>query len=599
MHWLKRFWTETLFKNERLILSFIFLFTIGNWCFLALAEKLGPPDFYKLYGVAEKLYSGDLKVGIIPPLFSLLMYPLGKLLGLFVPSREAFILAGRIIALAASFGVIWFSYLILKKITGKWALLGLSFLVISPWFLKLISFPITDMLYLFFVTAAFYTFLNPAAPGLSFLAVIGGVLTRFEGVLLILCGIINYFKSKKKVVYLLLGVIPPLLIFFLVFTPRIYDHLKDIILPRKSYLFIFRHPLEFFNVIYGNILFFIPNSYPNWVQYACLLVVFVFFLYGVYRLFKINKSFTISIVVYEFLFLVAKGYIDTADPGEEFRRVFSGLWIFYFISFIGCYFLLRGLGKRTTREENQTPVSIPGKPAKDNKTLQWDGFLKRIKPYIIPKIIVLMGGGVLFAAVVFSLEMIRLPVLLVAVSIILPVLYSLKGLSMGKIPRYIAIIVLLAFAFQAYYLAYREARRYIVAYPNKAAYAAAQWFNQYGRFKEGTVVLSYTDTLMLHYYLKKEKEGIKDLQWIELAVPMRYEDDKNRFKELFLSLLRENRVDYIVFDNYVVRKPEFVAVNDVKNLLYDERKNSTCFKLRNLFYKRKNVGYILKTVGLK
>jgi hypothetical protein len=560
MQRIKQFFSGTVFKSEGVLLSLIFLFIIGNWIFLIMAEELGPPDFYKMYDVAEKLYSGDLKIDITPPLFSLLLYPLGKLLCIFFSPTVAFITAGRIIALAASLGVTWFSYLILKKVVGKWALLSLVFLVISPWYLKLISFPITDMLYLFFVTASSYAFLNQSAPGLSLLTVIGGVLTRFEGVLLILSGIINYFKLKKRYVFILLGLLPVILVLFLIFMPRFFYHLKDIILPYKSYLLIFLHPMEFFNVFYGNFLFFIPLNYPYLIKLAALLILFIFFVYGVSRLFKINKSFTLSIVVYEILFFVAKGYIDVADPDREFRRVFSGLWIFYLISFIGCYFLL-----------------------------------KKISAVKMPRILVLSGGVVFFAVMVFSLKSPHLPALLLALLLVLPLLYSLKKLSMEKIPKSMLIILLLAFTLQIYNLSFYKSKEYVMSYANKTPFAAARWLN-FSRLKKNPVVLSYTDNTMMKYYLIKEKLESQNIQWVHFLVPLVYKQDPECFRNAFFRDLKERGVDYIISDNYVVQKPEFLYLNESKLFLYEERKNTKYFKLKNLFYKGQNVGYVLRSV---
>ena len=560
MQRVKQFFTGTVFNGEGVLLSLVFLFIIGNWTFLTTAEELGPPDFYKMYDVAEKLYSGNLKIDIIPPLFSLLMYPLGKLLCIFFSPTLAFITAGRIIALAASLGVTWFSYLILKKIVGKWALLGLVFLVISPWFLKLISFPITDMLYLLFVSTAFYVFLNHSAPGLSLLTVIAGVLTRFEGVLLILSGIINYFKLKKRYVFILLGLLPMILVIFLIFMPRFFYHLRDIILPYKSYLFVFQHPMEFFNVLYGNLLFFIPYNFPYLIKLAALLIFFIFFAYGVYRLFTMNKAFTLSILVYEIFFFVAKGYIDAADPDREFRRVFSGLWIFYLICFIGCFFLL-----------------------------------KKISANQVPKILVLCSGVVFFVLVVFSLKLPHLPVLFLALLPVLPLLYSLRKLSLVKIPRYLAIIVLLAFMLQIYNLSFYKTKDYVISYANKTPFAAARWLN-FSRLKKNAVILSYTDNTMLQYYLIKEKLAPQNIQWVYFLVPLAYQQNRELFRDAFFRDLKQRGVDYIISDNYVVQKPEFYYLNESKQFLFDAKKDTKYFKLKNLFYKGQNVGYVLRPV---
>ena len=554
----------------KLALLLLFSFAILNWLLLSLAEKIGPPDFYKLYEVAEKLYSGDLKIGITPPLFPLIMYPLGKLLTLFFLPTEAFIIAGRIISLAAGFGVLWFTYLLLKNITGKWALTGLVFLIISPWYLKLLAFPITDMLYLFFVTAAFYAFLNKSHLKLSIPAVTGGVATRFEGVLLILSGFLNYFIPagkglKKRNTYILLTTAALVLgafLFFLLFAPRIFHHLKDIILPQKSYLYLFLHPLEFFNVIYGNILFFIPHEFPYLLKLTVLILLFVFFVYGVCRLFKRDKHFTIAMVVYEFLFLVAKGYINPEDPEREFRRIFSGLWIFYFISFIGCYFLL-----------------------------------KKIKPHKTLTHLTLLCGGLFLIVMAVYRGLITVPYVFLAMLLLFPLVYPLKNLSLGKIPKYLAIIVLAVFVFQVYHSAYQRSEYYVVSYANKAAYASAQWLN-FSRLKQDAVVLSYTNDTMINYYLNKEKAALKNIQRIHFTVPIRNTpENRDLFIQFFFKELQDKKVDYIIFDNYVVQKPEFLGINDVQRLLYEERENKRYFHIKkNLFYKGQNVGYVLKPV---
>ena len=244
MKLINRFSAASALQNERIMLFFIYLFTFVNWLLLTLVEKIAPPDFYKIYEVSEKLFSGNLNIGIIPPLYPLLMYPLGKFIALFIEPAEAFIIAGKIISLAAGLGVIHLTYLFLKKITGKFAILGILFFVISPWYLKLLAFPITNMLYLFFVTATFYAFLSKSSPWWAVMTIAAGALTRFEGVLLVFSGFVNYFKSKKKFFYIILASIPPLaglMLFFNTFVSRFFAHFKDIILPQKSYLFIFLH----------------------------------------------------------------------------------------------------------------------------------------------------------------------------------------------------------------------------------------------------------------------------------------------------------------------------------------------------------------------
>lgn len=561
----KRLFRETIYSNERLILSFIFLFTIVNWLLLTLVEKIGPPDFYKMYVTAEKLYSGDLNIGIIPPLFPLLLYTMGKLTGLFVEHKAAFIIAGRIISLTAGLGVLYITYLFLKKIVGKFAVLGIVFLAVSPWYLKLLSFPISNMLYLFFVTATFYAFLNKSSLWKPILSILGGVLTRFEGVLLILSAFLNYFKFKKRYFYILLAFVPlmlGLLLFFQTFTSRFFAHFKDIILPQKTYLYIFLHPLEFLNIIYGNILFFIPFSYPYFLKLILWIVILGFFFYGIYRLFKIERNLTIAIIVYEILFLMFKGYIDIARPDIEFRRIFSCLWIFYLISFIGCYF-----------------------------------FLKKINKYKILKNITLISSGILLIFLSVSLEIIKLPLLSLTILILLPVLFSLRDLSLRGIRKYMVLFILMVFITQIYYSSYSKSQNYVVSMAHKAAYAAAQWLN-FAHIKQGATVLIYTNETMINYYLKEPSYVPQKFQLIHFTIPLRNTtENRKRFIGAFFKALKEHNVDYIIFDNYVVGKPEFQGYNDAQRLLYEEKENPQYFRIRKyLIYKGKNVGYVLKPV---
>ncbi len=556
----KEYFNRFILNNQGLILSLIFLFAIVNWLMLTLTEKIGPPDFYKLHGVSERLFSGDLNVGIVPPLFPLLLYPLGKLVSIFTGSAEAFIIAGRIISLVAGLGVLWFSYLFLEKIVGKFALLGLAFMVISPWYLKLLAFPITDMLYLFFLTAAFFGFLKKSAPGWTTLAVVAGVLTRYEGVLLILAGFLNYFKMKKRYFYILLAALPVVLATFLIFASRIFAHLTDVILAQKSYLYIFLHPMDFFNLLYGSILYFIPYSYPYLPKLALLIILFIFFLYGLYRLFKIEKRLVITLAVYEFLLFVAKGYLDVSDPEREFRRIFSGLWIFYIISFIGCYFLL-----------------------------------KRIKSLKAERNIVLIGSGIVLIVLAVSQKLITPPLVFPALLILPALAVPLKNLPLRRIPTYLAGVILLVFAWQIYHTSYYKSETYVVDYARKAAYATAQWLNMC-RLKDGAVVLSYTDNNIVDYYLDKKRMAVKNVQWVHFTVPLRNTpENRDQFIRLFFQELENQDVDYIIFDNYVVWKPEFTGVNDVQKMLYEEKNNKQFFRIKwNLFYKGQNVGYVLK-----
>ncbi|MCP4150335.1 MAG: hypothetical protein GY757_21485, partial [bacterium] len=503
-------------------LSLLAAFAFTNWYFLAVTEKIAPPDFYKLYNTAENLLSGNFNSGIIPPLFPLLLYPLGKLCTLFFKHADAFIFAGKLIALFAGLGTLFFSFLFLEKFTAKYATIGIAFLAISPWFLKLLAFPITDMLYLLFVSATFYflsknssetnqTGPGPVSPKKSWwftpVFVIAGVLTRFEGVLLIVSWILNSFKLKKRYFYILLATSPligGLFFLFAKFTPRIYAHLTDIILARKSYLFIFQHPLQFLNVIYGNILFFIPYSYPNALKWVIFIVVLALFIYGIYRLFLINRNLTLALLAYELLFLVAKGYIDSGDPGREFRRIFSGLWLFYIIAFIGCVFLL-----------------------------------KKIKSYKIPFYITLAAGCIPGVFLAFS-QGLPNPQSFLFIFLLPALLLPFTNLSPGKIPKTVTITILVIFALQIYTTSLTKSRQYVESYAHKSGFAAAQWI-KLARLDKGAVVLSFTDNNMVQYYLHKDK-STPAINLVHFTVPMRNSDENRQlYIDTFRKLLKENK----------------------------------------------------------
>lgn len=567
---IKRFFKDIPYQGHKLILLFIVIFTLICWVLLTLTEKLGPPDVYKLYEAAGKIYSGNLKIGIIPPLFPIVQYPISKIIALFTNPIDAFILAGRIISLFAGLGTLLFSYLILKRFIEKYAVLPVIFLVISPWYLKLLAFPITDMLYLFFVSASFYSFLprKNSHWGWTVLAVAGGVLTRFEGVLLIISGFLRYFKLKKKTLIIFAASLPVMALFmylFLTFFNRFWAHFRDIILPQKTYLFIFQHPMDFLNVIYGNILYFIPFSFPYFLKLFLLLMILALFAYGIYRLFKAERRFTVVLLVYELLFLIAKGYVDTTRPDIEFRRIFSGLWIFYLVCFMGGYFLLREL--KTKPRIRQAIFIIAG--------LLMVLFALYIKPVaILPGLAALLPAAAL--------------------------VWLIKDRRIHRFLRYGVMLLLAVFVFQLFQPGLIKSREYVASMAPKAPYAAAQWINR-ARLKPNAVVLSYTNNLMMGFYLDANKLGQTNITWETFTIPLEVTDEtKARYMAAFFKEIDERKVDYIIADSYVVPKDEFFDLNQAKRMLFEERENKKYFRVKKyLFYKGENVGYILRPVDVK
>ncbi len=562
---------ETLHNRQRLLLLIVFVFAALNGLLLMLVEKIAPPDFYKIYNVAERLFSGDLKVDIIPPLYPLLMYPLGKLFCLFTEPSNAFILAGRLLALASAFGVLYLTYRFLEKIIGPTAILGLLYFSLSPWFLKLIIFPITDMPYLFLLVLFFHSLQRQASGAVTLAQVIAATLTRFEGILLLLSWFIHHFKWKKRnILILLLAAVPAgagFLLFFYKFAPRFFAHLQHNILAKKTYLFIFQHPLEFLNIIYGNILFFVPFTYPYAAKMLMLAMVMTCFVYGIIRLYKINRPLTLALMAYEFFFMVAKGYLNTADPEREFRRLFSGLWILYVVAVIGCYFLL-----------------------------------KKIKQHRRFRTAFMVVAGAALLVMTVSQDRPQFPLILPGLILLIPVLYFIiTHFSLKKPVKILAAVVVSLFILQIYQASYGKSSTYVESYGRKGAYATAQWL-RLARLKPGVKILYYTNKLMLEYYLGHA--GIStgpdgDVVLDQFIAPILYsQEHRQALITMLMGTIAERNIDYVVFDYYVVNSPEFQRINDMQRILNEEHGNPKLFRIRhNLTYKGKNVGYVLKPVS--
>ena len=546
---------------ERGVLGLIFLFIAMNWLFMCLAEKIGPPDFYSIFRIGERLYEGNWNIEIVPPLFPLILYPLGKFVSLFMKQGDAFLVAGRLLSLISGLGVIWMTYLILKKYTDTYCgLMGVVLISISPWFLKLLPFPITDMIYLFFFVGAFYLFSIEGKRVPVLLAITAGALTRYEGILLFLSGIFMFFKSKKRYIVMLvaLGVLSfLLLLFFYLFSPRIFALWTDIIVAQKTYLFVFLHPVRFFHVIYANLFFFFPSTLPFSLKMLLSIILLGLGGYGFYTLFKIQKRFALSLGIYGLIFFIAKGYVNAGDPEREFRRIASGLWIFYIVAFLGSVFLFKKYKKKAAIAASIISIAL---------IVPWLKMVTDARPYLI------------------------LPVILIAV-----ILVIFKLTTSNRI-RFAFGVISVLLIWVVYPRAYIGSEAYAVSYARKSAFVSAQWLNT-APLKKNGVVLSYTDNTILYYYLDKPRILGLNIQIIQFTVPMGYTggQDKNKFKEYFFREAKKQKVDYIIFDHYLVEQPEFLGVNEVYAMLIDTQFDTHYFSTRrDLYYKGINVCTILK-----
>jgi hypothetical protein len=553
------------FLGEKGVLFLIFLFVFLNWLVLIHIEKLTHPDFYHYHSASEKLFAGNLKLEFIPPLFPFLLGLFGRVLGLFTTHTDNFILGGRIISLLSGLGVVFFSFKLLARFVRKYAFIGTIILVISPFFLKLLSIPQTDMLYLFFVAAAFYFFSNEKLRVPFLWAIIGGLLTRFEGILLVGSAYVNYFKVKRKRwLYFTIPLIPLtvcLFFLFLKFAPRIIDKL-EFVFTKGHYLYYFKHPAELAHLFYGNFLFFISPEFPGFFKWFLLFVLIVCFFAGVYYLFKIKWQFALSLLSYELIFLFFKGYAAAIDPEVEFRRMFSVIWIFYLATFIGIYYLF----KETNKFEK---VSVSYRTA----------------------LLIFFIISVLF------LPVIKGTWLLIFLVLVPALIYSVTRFKLKKLELTILLVIFTIFSAQFYYDAGKRTFLYVKNNTNKAGFVIAKWLNN--KTVEGDVLV-YSYLPMVHYYLDKPgKVKIQNFLFLDEKI-------YNNRDKLMLALLKKaekTRIKYIIFDGFLNPEEGFFRVA-IHNMLYEEKEilhrktakaNDSYFRLVKTFlYKGEPVAWVLK-----
>ncbi len=561
---------KKFFFSERFFLFSIFLFVFLEWLTLANIEKITHPDYYMYYSASAKLFSGNLKLQFIPPFFPFLLGLFGRLLNLFASKTDSFILAGRIIALFSGLGVVYSSFRLLKKITGKYAPLGVLLLVISPYYLKMLSIPQTDMLYLFFTSATFYFLLQEHSRLNLIWAVSGGLLTRFEGVLLIGSTFINFFKTReKRWLYSILALIPvSLLTYFLSlkFAPRIIEKIHYVI-GEGHYLYFFKHPGELAHLFYGNFLFFIPTRFPSLLKWTLLFVLLACFVTGYYYLFKMKRRFAIALLFYQFVFVIFKGYTFALDPEVEFRRMLSVIWIFFILAFAGIYFILARLEKSANKKWEK--ISLPA----------------RIILYAF-----------LFVPVLFR-PVIKGSALLVYLILLPAVLYGISRFPFKKIETIAIFFILAIFCGQAFFISSTKAYRYVTQHSDEGGYMTAQWLNS--KQVEGNVLV-YSHLPMVQYYLDKASET-RILHFVFKDEKIYH--DKERLKLALLKRAQRNNVKYILFDNFLnPEEGDFRVV--IYKMLYEEKEKlyrkapgaeESYFQLlHTMIYKGKPVVWVLK-----
>jgi len=547
---------ERWFKDR----SFLFfiplgLFVIFNWLLMTGSDKLACNDFYPYYFAQVKLFSGNIQLEFITPLFPLLLGLSGRLISLLSLNTDTYILGGQIVSLFSGFGVLFFSFRLLDKLAGKMAYFFTLVLAISPFFLKVLSTAQTDMLYLFFVTAFFYT-LSLETSKLSIPYLLGGALTRFEGVLLLGSYFIHYITAQKKYwKALLISSVPlgvVLVFIFNAFAVRMIDKVF-LIFDNKLFLFYFQHPGELGHLLYGNLLYFLSPQLPGLYKWSLFWCLMVFFLVGMYRLLKNKLPLALALIFYQIIFLLSKGYTRNLNPEREFRRWLSFIWIFYVVAVVGLYFLL-----------------------------------KKVKQYS-------WGPGAVIAVVLVSMIIIfvflpfaKSKALWAALLLLVPLIYSIRLFRPGRYVFVSLLLVMAVFLSGVYADSLRRTQYYLNSDSNAGSYMISNWLN--GQPVEDEILV-YSHWYMMNYYTHEGKmRGL--IYFPEKEI---YENRERLLKE-FMKEAKRRKVKYIAFDDYwFADKGD--AVNSVNKLLHEERDKNTYFRVKkHLFYKGRWVAAIMTPI---
>ena len=542
------------------IMNFVFL----NWILLFQITKLAPPDFYKYYFAGEKLIKGNLKVSFIPPLFPLSILTVGKIITPFVKFLNPYITSGKLFSLLAGAGISFFSYKILKNFTNNFSLLGTLFIIISPFFLQFLCFPVTDFIYLFFVVSTFYFFIKGKRT-LSLLTIVLGMLTRFEGILLLFAYFIRFFVFKKKdylkYFFVVLTTFPLLYLFYYKFGFRF---IKKIILvfSTKSFLFFFYHPEHLMYILHSGIMAFIPARSPSFVHNTLFFSLIIFFFWGAFFIFKREFRFSLSLLFYEVSFALGKGYVFansfTILPGEHnLRRFLSFVFLFYIISFVGWYAFLKYIKDKLNKE-----------------VFLYLRFTFYPLAFIFVFYKYLFSGTILFLSSLFLL-----PVILLFV----------KRIQLKSIEK--AIIVFLFFAFfSGFYLkSYKKAYKYTASTPNKGAFMIAKWINEEGERLKVKRIVVLSSLPIVRFYLKRKVTLIRFYPREEKF----YKTEKN-LKSFLIKHLKNSKVKFLAFEWYLnpLDRPGETAL---KNFLFKIGRDNEDFLLeKNLIFENKLVGRIMR-----
>jgi len=534
-------------ERDKFVLFFIFIFISINWYLMIKGEKLACNDFYSNMVVSDKIFAG--KFGgylFVPPLLPILLGIFGRLLNLFI-SIDGFILAGRLITLFSSFGIVIFTFKLLKIFSKHLAYMGVLFLSVSPFFLKLISTAQSDLLYLFFFTGFIHYLYSDKSKMMYFLS---AALTRYEGILLVFPFLINTVKKKYnswKYMAVLFFISLFSFLFIGKFYTRLYLIVKNLI-SRRNNLYYLSHPKEITLLIYDNILFFVPQKFPDLLKWLFLYIVIISFIIGLIRVYKYKKNFIFSILFYISMFLIVKGsYIGKLNTQVDFRRFLSVLWLFFILMSIGAYYIVNYF-----MENFKNKITIV--------------FFIALLSILFVNISVKTGYSVVSFITL-------IPVFFIC-------FFKSKKIYFSVL---LAMIVLLLYL-QFYVISIDKSYQYINNDTSTGSYVFSKWVKQYNRNKY-TMVYGYP--YMLKYYTK----GVRTIKGISYKNVKEYEDRELFFKKYFNDL-KKRGIKYIFFSGHVLKYE--LSKKKLLKILFEERDKGKYFKVYKHFkYKGRYAGSVI------
>lgn len=284
------------------------------------------------------------------PMLGLLQVPLSWLVGGQYPDLAAGWLLNAILH---PFNLLLF-WLVGKKIIGKTAVWFAIVAIINPWVLYLLTEPIVETTYLFFILLTFYFLFNRSNWCYLFASI--ATMVRYEAVALILAAFVIdmiHYKGKKECIraflYSALASLPLfiwMLATFLDWNPQTAgDHYLKIFSANSDYVKALKVPYEsqigfglnatlLWQIAISPLLMPLPDAGNDFVEFfftLTKLLVFVTFFFGaIYGLCKRQWN-----VLTLLLFLVPYFAVHAVFPAPLLRYYAPVFWILLLISWFG------------------------------------------------------------------------------------------------------------------------------------------------------------------------------------------------------------------------------------------------------------------------